>query len=387
MQTAHGPRTNEHLPAIEVDAAFPTGNGVATVSGDVIRLLPDQRDSTGKWCYWCVRVRGASGRSLRFILERPNMLAARGPAASRDGGWTWEWLGAPAEGAQEFSYRVPDGCHELRVSVGMPYAGAQLDAWLKRHAGNAALSVESLCRTRKGRDVPLLRVGRRDGGGRRMLLTCRHHANEMMASYEFEGVVDEALSASSEGTWLRENIELVALPFMDRDGVEDGDHGKNRKPRDHNRDYIDDPIHVETAALRRVAESWADGRTVAAIDLHCPSLNGPGNEAVFIAGSPYPEMWAKQQRFAALLAAANRSPIPYDPSDDMAFGTGWNKADSYNAGLTCARWAGGLPGVQLTATIEFPYAVARGVTVDQAGTRAFGTAVARALVAYLNEIR
>jgi murein tripeptide amidase MpaA len=37
-----------------------------------------------------------------------------------------------------------------------------------------------------------------------------------------------------EGRLARERFRFLAVPFMDKDGVEDGDQGKNRRPRDHN---------------------------------------------------------------------------------------------------------------------------------------------------------
>ena len=44
----------------------------------------------------------------------------------------------------------------------------------------------------------------------------------------------------------------VCVPFVDYDGVVDGDQGKYRLPRDHECDYGRDvpPIYPETAAIR-----------------------------------------------------------------------------------------------------------------------------------------
>jgi hypothetical protein len=69
-------------------------------------------------------------------------------------------------------------------------------------------------------------------------------------------------------------VELLALPMMDTDGVEDADQGKNRKPRDHNRDYDAPHAHVETAALVERAKRFFDGRPAAFIDMHCPWVHG-----------------------------------------------------------------------------------------------------------------
>ena len=51
------------------------------------------------------------------------------------------------------------------------------------------------------------------------------------------------LADNEDGYWFRRNVEVLAIPFMDKDGVEEGDQGKNRKPRDHNRDYIGQSVH------------------------------------------------------------------------------------------------------------------------------------------------
>jgi murein tripeptide amidase MpaA len=47
---------------------------------------------------------------------------------------------------------------------------------------------------------------------------------------------------------LCEHADFFIVPPVDKDGVEDGDQGKNRKPYDHNRDYLQ-RIHREIQAI------------------------------------------------------------------------------------------------------------------------------------------
>ena len=56
-----------------------------------------------------------------------------------------------------------------------------------------------------------------------------------------------------EGCEPRIRIEAL-VPFVDKDGVEEGDQGKNRAPRDHNRDYAGASMYPETGALRELGE-------------------------------------------------------------------------------------------------------------------------------------
>jgi hypothetical protein len=298
---------------------------------------------------------------------------------SLDRGITWSWLGAVDGDA--FVVDVPSGCEELRLSMGMPYATEQLERFLAPLAGRVERT--ALCRSRKGREVPLLRIGRA-GAPRRVLATARHHACEMMASYALEGLIASALADDATGRWFGAQVELLVVPFVDGDGVEDGDQGKNRRPRDHNRDYAGEALYPETAALRELLPRWAAPGLDAALDVHCPWIRGDGNESSYQVGSSFPAMWSAQREFAAALAGVNRSPIPYDPADDLPFGQSWNRPGfGVGTGRSMTTFLAALPGTRLSSSFELPYAVARGATVDQQSARAFGVALAAGLHAYL----
>src|SRR5262245_26439423 len=191
----------------QVDADFPGGNIVVErIDGDNVYLHPDLRDTAGDWFYWYFRVRGASGRTLTFHFTKGNPLGVRGPAVSTDGGQNWRWLGAQAVRGASFHYAFPADAREVRFCFAFPYVGQDLRAFLRRFEKDPHLKVETLCRTGKGREVELLRLGRRDGRcDHRVALTCRHHACEMMASYVLEGIVEAVLADSADGQWLREH--------------------------------------------------------------------------------------------------------------------------------------------------------------------------------------
>lgn len=61
---------------------------------------------------------------------------------------------------------------------------------------------------------------------------------------------------------------------MDKDGVEDGDQGKNRLPHDHNRDYTGESIYASVRASRDFVPHWSVGRLKFALDMHCPYILG-----------------------------------------------------------------------------------------------------------------
>ncbi|MCL5280683.1 MAG: hypothetical protein M1376_12345 [Planctomycetes bacterium] len=368
-----------------VDANYPGGNIVVErIEGDTIHVRPDLRDTEGWWFYWSFRVRGAEGRTLTFRFGGPNPIGVRGPAVSTDRGRTWFWLGAEAVQDASFKYTFAAGAEEVRFSFGIPYQEQNLKEFLARYKGSPHVTAQELCKSEHGRSVERLHVGRLDGDVQyRVLVTARHHACEAMADYVMEGLLESVLADHEDGYWFRRNVEVLAIPFMDKDGVEEGDQGKNRKPRDHNRDYSGKSVHPSVAALRTFAPNWSNGKLKAAFDLHCPHIRGPHNEVIYIVGSDKERMWQQQREFGRLLETVQSGPLVCRASDNLPFGQAWNTGDNTGGNLSFGQWAGKLEGIGLEASLEFPYANAGGQTVTPDGARAFGRSLAKALRAYL----
>lgn len=368
------------------DGDFPGGNIVVErIEGDDVYLHQDQRDTPGFWFYWYFRVRGAAGRTLRFHFTRGNVLAARGPAVSTDGGRTWAWLGTKTVQGSSFAYLFPEDASEVRFCLAVPYLEADLKQFLQRHAGHPHLKVEPHATTRKGRKNLRLRLGRLDDEPPdRILLTCRHHCCEMMASYALEGIMETVLGGTDEGKWFRRNVELLVVPLMDLDGVQDGDQGKNRRPHDHNRDYLAKSIYPSVAALREFVPGWSRGRLRIAIDLHCPWIRGGGdglgsNEQIFLVGHPAAETWRRQQQFGKLLQQVQSGPLVYNTKHNIPWGRAWNTTKEAKSS---SRWTALVPA-GMAVTMEIPYANVGGKPVTPQTARLLGHDLARAMRAYL----
>lgn len=205
----------------------------------------------------------------------------------------------------------------------------------------------------------------------------------MMASYALEGVIAAVLAEDEVGQWFRSHVDFRAVPFMDKDGVEDGDQGKNRRPHDHNRDYAGEPIYASVAAVKRMLPAWSDGKLKVALDLHCPALRGRGHEVIHFVGGPEADHWARATRLAQLLENLTAAgPLSSRVSDNLAWGKSWNKGEN-RLGHSFGSWVRTLPGLRVGSTIEIPYATANGQEVNADSARAFGRALAAAIRAYL----
>jgi len=377
------------MAQVRIDANYPGGNIVLErIDGSDVHLRQDLRDTQGWWFYWNFRVRGGAGRTLRFRFAGRDPIGTRGPAVSTDGGRTWAWLGRKAVEAGRkgvsFRYTFAEDARAVRFCFAVPYQEADLRRFLKRRAAGGHLAVRELCKTRAGRPVERLHVGRIDGEpAHRVLLTCRHHACETMASYALEGALAAVLADTDDGRWLRENVEVLAVPFMDKDGVQRGDQGKNRKPRDHNRDYLRKSIYRSVKALRQFVPGWSAGRLKVALDLHCPWIRGRHNEVIYLVGSADKAIWAQQRRFGRILEAVRSGPLVYRTADNVPFGTSWNTAGNYKSGKSFSRWAGEQKGMLLASTIEIPYANVGRQTVTPEAARAFGADLMKAVRRYL----
>jgi hypothetical protein len=372
-----------------IDADYPGGNIIVErIDVNEVRLRQDLRDTQGWWFYWSFRIKGAADRTLKFTFTDRNPIGVRGPALSLDEGKTWSWLGADKVKGASFTYAFGFEQKDVRFCFAIPYQQADLDKFLKRHSQNPHLSVHELCKTRRGRTVERIHLGRINGPAKhRILLTARHHACESIANYVMEGLLESILAQTEDGQWFRSNVEFLVLPFMDKDGVEEGDQGKNRSPHDHNRDYAGKSIYPSVAALRKFVPNWSQGRLHAALDLHCPYISGPHNEVIYLVGSANKNIRAEQQKFSGILEDIRTGPLLYKASDNLPFGKGWNTDKNYGKLKSSSRWASEIEQVRLAATIEIPYANVHGETVTTATARDFGRDLARAIRKYLESTK
>lgn len=376
----------DEAPGLAVDAAFPGGNIVLDrIEGRELFVHQDLRDTKGDWFYWYFRVKGLTGEPITVHFTKSNVIGVRGPAVSRDAGRSWTWLGAEAVREQSFRYTPSADEREVRFAFAIPYVEANLKEFLAAHQGSPHLRVEELCRSKGNRPVERLHLGRLDDRDRlRLSLTCRHHACESVASYCLEGVLAEILSESETGRWFQSQVAVVAIPFVDKDGVEQGDQGKNRLPRDHNRDYDDDSLHPEVAAIRKFIPDWSQGRLRFAMDMHNPWIRGDLNEVIYFVENDSPAR-AGVAPFSRKLEAAAAGPLSYSAKHNLAFGVGWNTAGNYKAGVPSSLWFGRQPGIRFAATVEVPYADAAGKAITVENLRAFGRDLALAMRKFLEE--
>ncbi len=361
---------------VEVFVDFPGGNiRVDSIVGNTVYLRPDLRDTTRDWFYWYMGVRSSRSGVVRFVFNQPNCISGMGPALSTDKGKSWKWLWATPANRNEFEYDFSAG-KQVRFSMGMPYTSRHLSQFLGRYKKNERLHKGILCRS-EGGEVTEQIVIRTAGKGQpklRVLVTARHHACEMMASYALEGMIEALLRTDREIASFMEQFEFVFIPFMDKSGVEKGDQGKARFPRDHNRDYSGQSIYESTKELR----SRFTGNIVAALDLHCPMLKGRDNESLYLVGQEDIRLKQNFEDFADRFIACSTGPLRLDRKRVYISKGG------YPEGASFGEWAAALPSVRLVCTLEVPYALHYEEAITPEKLRILGNDMVYALKDFLS---
>ncbi len=280
-------------------------------NGNVFKLDNELRDTPRDWFYWAFCVEDAEGETVRFEFP-PIRLGYYGPAVSHDLE-NWEWLGRCEENSFTYAFKENEG--KVYFAHSMLYHPDRF----YRLAKELNLEIKELCKTKKGRSVPFVTFGE---GERTVLLMARHHACESTGNYVLEGVLKELTKNPLP------DVKFIVVPFVDFDGVIEGDQGKVRIPHDHNQDYIKggESIHPEVKAIREIA----DKGILYAFDFHSPWHFGDESDTVFMCLKREYQM-PEYNRFAEILEKyVDETTLKYKKENNMPPDYLWNtsKADT-----------------------------------------------------------
>lgn len=376
-------------PGLRIDSNFPGGNVIIEkVSNDTVYFKPDLRDTEGHWFYWNFRVTANKAQTWYFKSTEPNVLTGMGAAYSKDGGHNWNWIDHSwKHGEDIFQFTFGKDDETVRLSMGMAYTQVNFDRFIMPFSSDARLKLETLCTTKNGREVEKIIISDfQQTPSIKILFTARAHACEMMSNYVIEGMLKALLGESKGMTDLLSRAEIMIIPFLDKDGVEQGDQGKNRKPRDHNRDYSGQSIYASTRAIRQQIPEWVGNIPWIGIDQHNPWIKGENNEWIYFVGNAHPKVSEEQVKLVDILEASSRGEMKFTKDKGyLPFGTAWNTGGNFEMGASFGQWASthADKGLIMTTTLEFPYALNHGQIITQDASREFGEDLIFAIAAYL----
>lgn len=326
-----------------------------------VYLKNELRDTDCNWFYWAFCVEGAEGKTVTFHFQE-NRLGYFGPAVSHDLK-KWHWLDKVEENA--FTYKFGESESKVYFAHDMLYHPERF----MEFARLKGLCVKEFCKSGKGRSIPAVSIGE---GKRSIILTARHHACESTGNYVLEGVLDELMNNMLPDT------KVLCVPFVDYDGVVDGDQGKNRIPHDHNRDYdkTSNSIYASTAAIREYAEK---NGCHYGFDFHSPWHIGGENDHVFIVQNLF-EKTNRFYEFGKLFESEiTGNSLKYYQKNDYPFMAGWNMKNTNFAIFMSERKEN-----ELAFSLETTYFGTKDNKVSQEKLIELGKCFAKTLKLYIN---
>ena len=258
--------------AMRISCDFPGGNIIVRnvdEKNGIVSLTQDNKGTKGSWFWWCFCVENAPDKTIIFKFN-DQVIGNYGPCYSYDGenwlwlheasyGEQWEWGCQGTNSHNEFSFEFH---HENKVyfAFSLPYTVRNFECLYQRIADEKSVALQYIGMSERKRQFPVLKMG---SGKRNIVMTARQHCCESTGSYALEGVILALINHAS----LLEQFTFHIFPFVDLDGVEEGEQGKDRAPHDHNRDYIHEPIY---RATRLIVEYVKDMEIEAFLDFHSP---------------------------------------------------------------------------------------------------------------------
>ena len=367
-----------------------------------IRFEPGGDPSGGWPSWWNFRIRGARpGEPITLRLRAPKTVipqttytwlkdkplsldwSAPKRAAWSGDGESWQRTEPGARDGEWMVYQIVPTMDPVEVAWGPTYTPSRSERFAKACAEKfpAMVKAESLCRSRDGRSVPLLRIAEGPPARRGAIwIHARQHAWESGSSWVAQGFTEWLLGGTPEATWLRQHHEFIVVPVMDVDHVAKGQGGKEAVPHDHNRDWSDQPHWPEVAAAQAAMKSLIeDGRLAAYIDLHNP---GPNTRGVQF-HTPPDEGTKKGQRAAinrfhalARMYLATVMPVDEEPLKSGAeYDPTWRR-------MSHSWVAAHAPESTLPVCVETPWNIAQS---SQEGYRKMGAAIGVTIYHYFHK--
>jgi hypothetical protein len=321
---------------VRVSTDFEGGSArVESVEQDarVIHLMPGGDPQRGWPCWWFVRVEGVE-KDARWTIDlggsdRPARNNGKDTGKPLDPKWsmpvkaafstdgkTWQQTAPGRRQGKRILYEVTGTGSPLWVAWGPPFTPADTDALLAQVESRfPSAKGFDLARTREGRTVRAVRIGAAAKPSRGIWVQARQHAWESGASWVARGLIEWLTGDDPDALWLRENAEIVVVPIMDVDNAATGNGGKEAAPRDHNRDWSDQPVYPEVSAAQKQLGEWGKaGHLDMFLDLHNP---GPADLRPFFFMGPAELLDdTGRQRRADFLASARRrmtGPLALEP--------------------------------------------------------------------------
>jgi hypothetical protein len=316
-----GPASN--APQLRISSDFPGGSArVLSIDQDnnTVHITPADDPKRGFPCWWYFHLDGVDtnkplilevtanqgivqtgipGKTRKF----PADYSLPQYAAFSTDGTHWQHTAQGERQGSRSVYHINASTPALWLAWGPPFTLKDANQLIQKACALCpCASSFVLARTRGGRSVPGMRISQpgvtaspRYG----VWIQARQHAWESGSSWVAQGFVEWLVSNDPAAASLRQKADIVVIPVMDVDSVEEGQGGKEQIPHDQDEDWHPKPYFPEVAAGMKSLYALAKaGRLDLLLDLHNPGYSARDID-FYIAPTPLlpPERVANEQNF------------------------------------------------------------------------------------------
>ncbi len=277
----------------QIDTGVPYGNAcdTAIIEDQNYTEVSFRADPHGglEALWFCFRLQYSQGqpnKPIRLVLKNPQNTLA-GPSVERFRpvihlGDDWQRLpaGIPEDlpdDRRQVVWVVNSPSQIIDIAFCYPYGMPQIDELVQETSGY--WKQDTIGVTQHGR--PIIRLsnnyGASSGNEAGLYLLARQHSGETPGSWVLDGFLRYLAT-------LGDSVPLVwVIPFVNRDGVEEGDYGKDPYPIDLNRGW-QRPFHqtmrYEIQCIERDIALWASRcKPTLGMDFHAPG--GTENDGIY----------------------------------------------------------------------------------------------------------
>lgn len=308
---------------LRVSSDFPGGSAKVLKldpASNTVGITPSGDPKRGFPCWWYFRLDGVD-TNKPLILEvtaNQGIVQTGTPGKTRKfpadyslpeyaafstDGTNWEHTARGERQGDRTIYHINAPTATLWLAWGPPFTLKDADQLIQKACDLCPYAKSFvLARTRGGRPVPGVRIsqpGAANGPRFTVWIQARQHAWESGSSWVARGFVEWLVSNDPSAESLREKADIVVIPIMDVDSVEEGQGGKEQIPHDQDEDWHPDPYFPEVAAGMKSLYALAKAnRLDLLLDLHNPGYRARDMD-FYIAPTPLlpPERVANEQNF------------------------------------------------------------------------------------------
>lgn len=325
---------------LSLSTGFPGGSAeVRSLNPETgeIHIHPTLHDQRGWPCWWYFRLDGLKPGQKLTLKVSSNPRTFRG-SERLDPSWSqpncaalstdnvnWEQTSPGRKQGGVATYEIEAPAERIWLAWGPPFVPSHTEELLGRIAEQLPGSERFvLARTLGDRPVHGIKIGggTEDAPARYGIWAhARQHAWEAGSSWVAKGFLEWVASDDPAAIELRRTTTIHVVPIMDVDNVTLGSGGKEAVPRDHNRDWADEPVYPEVVAAQQHIRALNDaGKLNVYLDLHNPGAREP--RPYFFAPAHLkqfpPEDQENYARWLAYCVESMRGPLAIEPAYKFA---------------------------------------------------------------------